>query len=90
MFIGRNPEKVKVARTWKMMKVVVVQDLKEPMKMVEGFIPEGQSIIQAYYMEILKRLHEAVRRKRPELWPNIGFSIMTMLQLTRRSLSSSF
>jgi hypothetical protein len=25
---------------------------------------------QAYYVEILKRLHEAVRRKRPELWPN--------------------
>jgi hypothetical protein len=34
------------------------------------FIPQGQRVNQAYYMEILKRLHEAVRRKRPELWPN--------------------
>jgi alpha-L-fucosidase len=34
------------------------------------FIPQGQSINQAYYVEILKRLFEAARRKRPELWPN--------------------
>jgi hypothetical protein len=32
-------------------------------------IPQGQTINRAYYMEILKRLREAVRRKRPELWP---------------------
>jgi hypothetical protein len=34
------------------------------------FIPQGQAVNQAYSMEILNRLHEAVRRKRPELWPN--------------------
>jgi hypothetical protein len=34
------------------------------------FIPQGQIQNQAYYLEILKRLHEAVRRKRPELWPS--------------------
>jgi hypothetical protein len=27
---------------------------------------------QAYYVEIIKRLHEAVRRKGPELWPSDG------------------
>jgi hypothetical protein len=36
----------------------------------EKFIQQGQTVNQAYFMEILKRLHEAVRRKRPEL----GFS----------------
>jgi hypothetical protein len=34
------------------------------------FIPHGQMVNQAYYVEILKWLHEVVRRKRPELWPN--------------------
>jgi hypothetical protein len=29
-----------------------------------------QTVKKAYHVELLKRLHEAVRRKRPELWPN--------------------
>jgi len=34
------------------------------------FIPQGQTFNQAYYVEILKWLHESVHSKRPELWPN--------------------
>jgi ABC-type sulfate transport system substrate-binding protein len=34
------------------------------------FIPQGQTVIQAFYTEILKRLHETVLRKIHELWPN--------------------
>jgi hypothetical protein len=34
------------------------------------FIPQGQTANQAYYMEILKPLREAVRGKGPELWPS--------------------
>jgi hypothetical protein len=34
------------------------------------FISQGQTVNQAYYVEILKRLHEAVHRRRSELWPN--------------------
>jgi hypothetical protein len=29
-----------------------------------------QRVNEAYYVQILKRLREAVRRKRPKLWPN--------------------
>jgi len=46
-----------------------------------------QPVNQAYYVEILKQLHETVRRKMPEVWSTIGFSTM---ELTRYSLSSSF
>jgi len=33
------------------------------------FIPQGQTVNRIYYVQILKRLHETVQRKRPELWP---------------------
>jgi len=32
-----------------------------------GFIQQGQTANQAYYVEMPKRLHEAVCRKMPEL-----------------------
>jgi predicted Abi (CAAX) family protease len=31
------------------------------------FIPQGQTLNQTYYLEILKWLHEVMPRKRPEL-----------------------
>jgi hypothetical protein len=34
------------------------------------FIQQGQTVNQAYYVEILKQLHETVYRKRSELQPN--------------------
>jgi hypothetical protein len=34
------------------------------------FIPQGQTVNQARYVEILKRLREGVSKKSPELWPN--------------------
>jgi hypothetical protein len=54
------------------------------------FIPQGQTVNQAYCVEVLKRLQEAVCRERPDLLPNDWILTMTMFQLTRLSLSSSF
>jgi len=31
-------------------------------------VPSGQLVNQQYYIEVLTKLHERVRRKRPELW----------------------
>jgi hypothetical protein len=42
------------------------------------FIPQGQRVNQAYYMEILKQLHEVVRKKCLSFGPTIRFCTMTM------------
>ena len=34
------------------------------------FVPTGQRVNQVYYLEVLKRLREKVRRKRPEIFAN--------------------
>ena len=31
------------------------------------YLPEGSTVNQTYYIEVLKRLRDAIRRKRPEL-----------------------
>lgn len=32
------------------------------------FIPPRQTVNQQFYLEVLRRLRENVRRKRPEMW----------------------
>jgi len=53
------------------------------------FITQGQTLNRDCYVEIRKRVHEAVRRKGLNFGPTIGFSTMTLLQVTGRSLSTS-
>ena len=43
----------------------------------------------AYYVDILLRLGGAVCRQRPELWTIFGSSILTVCEVTERSVSSS-
>ena len=34
------------------------------------WVPEGQTVNQVYYKEVLTNLRERVRSKRPEMWKN--------------------
>jgi hypothetical protein len=43
----------------------------------------------AYYLEILTMLGGAVYREGPEMWPIFGSSIVTVSEVTKRSVSSS-
>jgi hypothetical protein len=53
------------------MKEVVIHHLTEQIKMLKKCrIWCIQTVNQAYYVEILKQLHEAVCTKRHELWPS--------------------
>jgi hypothetical protein len=41
------------------------------------FTAQGQTVNQQSYLEVLTRLRESVRRKRPGLWPGNWFSTIT-------------
>ena len=32
------------------------------------FLPQGQTVNKEYYLEVIQRLREAVRKKRPDAW----------------------
>ena len=32
------------------------------------FLPEGQTVNKEYYLSVMKRLREKIRRKRADLW----------------------
>jgi hypothetical protein len=54
-------------------------------------IPQDQTLNQAYCVEILKGFCETVYKERGlNFGPMMGFSTMTVLQLTGPSLSSNF
>jgi hypothetical protein len=57
------------------MKELEVRKLTGQMKIVHSeFLEQSQAVNQHCYLEILARLREAVRRRRPELWPDAWIS----------------
>jgi hypothetical protein len=67
VFCGINSSK-KACVSKSQMKAMVITSCCIKGTIHSEFIPQGQTVNQAYYVEILKQLCEAVHRKRPEGW----------------------
>jgi histone-lysine N-methyltransferase SETMAR len=63
-----RPNKIRMSKSQMKTMLITFFNIKGTVH-VES-IPQGQTVNQANYVEILKRLREAVGIKRPEVWPN--------------------
>ncbi len=61
-----QPRKAVKSRSQKKTMLILFYDSKGVIHM--EFLPQGETVDTDFYLEVLKRLKESVRRKRPELW----------------------
>ena len=61
-------KKARMSRSKFKAMLIVFFDIQD-IAMAE-WVPSGQTVNQQYYIEVLTKLREHVRRKRPELWRN--------------------
>jgi hypothetical protein len=62
------------------------QKRKGQMQMWTEFIAKGQTVNQQCYLEVLTRLRQTVRRKRPELWTDGRFSTISTMTIPLRMM----
>jgi len=63
-----DQKKARMSRS--MIKVLLVVFFDWKGLVHREFVPRGQMVNKQLYQEVLTRLRDAVRRKRPELWEN--------------------
>jgi histone-lysine N-methyltransferase SETMAR len=63
-----RPKKTRMLKSQMKTMLITFLDIKGIVH--SEFIPQGQTLNQAYCVDLLKRLREVVSRKRPELWPS--------------------
>jgi len=61
-----RPKKARQVRSKVKTMLIVFLDVRGIVH--REFVPPGQNVNQEFYLEIMRRLRENVRRKRPELW----------------------
>jgi len=66
-----RPKEVRMSRS--NMKVMLLVFFDWQGIIHHEFVPCGQTVNKEFYVAVLKRLREAVRRKRPQLWTNLSW-----------------
>ena len=88
-----RPKKVKQLRS--NIKSMLICFFDQNRIVHKEFVPPGQTVNAAFYVEVLKRLRENVRRKRPDQWRNITWLLhhddapAHAAHLTRRFLTAN-
>jgi hypothetical protein len=84
----KRPKKIRMLKTQMKTLLITFFDIKGTAHF--EVIPQTQTVNQAYYVEILKRLGESMFKKKGLLCGSMtGFFTMTMFPLTGRSPSRS-
>nr|APL98288.1 putative DD34D transposase [Bactrocera tryoni] len=63
-----KPKKPRQSRSKIKVMLIVFFDIRGLVH--HEFVPEGQTVNKEFYLAVLRRLRENIRRKRPELWKN--------------------
>ena len=67
----RHDQKKKARQIRSNVKVMLIAFLLDWKGIVHyEFVPRGEMVSIEFYLNVLKRLREAVRRKKPEAWTN--------------------
>ena len=69
-WVGKSSPRPKKARQCRSnVNVMLIAFLIGRVLFIE-FVPRGETVNKEFYLKVMKRLREAVRRKRPEAWTN--------------------
>ena len=74
----KHPESPRPKKAWQVrsnVKVMLTCFFDSRGIVHHEYAPEGQTINKEYYLEILRRLRDAVRRKRPNMWAAKNFQL---------------
>lgn len=63
-----KPKKPRQSRSKVKVMLIVFVDYRGVVH--HEFVPEGQTVNKEYYVTVLRRLREAIRKRRPDLWQN--------------------
>ena len=67
-FIKNEPKPKKPRQSRSKIKTMLIVFFDYRGVVHHEFVPEGQTVNKEYYLAVLRRLREAIRRKRPDLW----------------------